>query len=89
MQIQPLQVLEADQFQGAYTAMTKAGVKVFMGLTDTRFAVNRQRVVDLAAKIVCRRSILSGSSWKRAVSCPMARTVPNGAGASFTLSIAF
>jgi putative ABC transport system substrate-binding protein len=30
--------------------MSKAGTNAFMGLTDTRFGANRQRIVDLGTK---------------------------------------
>jgi putative ABC transport system substrate-binding protein len=48
--VHPVEVSGPDALANSFSAMTKAGVRVFMGLTDTRFAVNRQRVVDLAAK---------------------------------------
>ena len=51
MQIQPLQVLEADQFQGAYTAMTKERAQALIIFIGSFTAFHRKEILELAAKI--------------------------------------
>ena len=51
VQIQPLQVLEADQFQRAYTAMTKDRAQALIIFLGTFTAFHRKELLELAAKI--------------------------------------
>jgi len=50
VEVRALEVSGPDALASSFSAMNKAGINAFMGLTDTRFAVNRQRVVELATK---------------------------------------
>ena len=51
VQIQPLQVLEPDQFQRAYTAMTKERAQALIIFSGTFTAFHRRALLELAAKI--------------------------------------
>ena len=51
VQIQPLQVLEADQFQRAYTAMTKDRAQALIIFLGTFTAFHRKELLELGAKI--------------------------------------
>ena len=51
VQIQPLQVLEPDQFQRAYTAMTKERAQALIIFVGTFTAFHRKELLELAAKI--------------------------------------
>jgi putative ABC transport system substrate-binding protein len=50
IELQPVEVGGANELEGAFAAMTKAGANSFTGLTDTRFANNRKRIIELVAK---------------------------------------
>jgi len=50
VQVRPVEIRGANDLASGFSAMTKAGVHAFMGLTDTRFGGNRRRIVDLSAK---------------------------------------
>lgn len=50
VEVKPLEIRGPDSLASSFAAMNKAQMKAFMGLTDTRFAINRPRIVDLAAK---------------------------------------
>jgi putative ABC transport system substrate-binding protein len=50
IELQTMEVGGANELESAFPAMTKAGANAFMGLTDTRFANNRMRIIDLVAK---------------------------------------
>jgi putative ABC transport system substrate-binding protein len=51
VQIQPLQVLEPDQFQRAYTAMTKERAQALIIFVGSFIAFHRKDLLELAAKI--------------------------------------
>ena len=51
VQIQPLQVLEPDQFQRAYTAMTKERAQALIIFVGSFIAFHRKELLELAAKI--------------------------------------
>ena len=51
MQIQPLHVLEPNQFQSAYTAMTKERAQALIIFLGSFTAFHRTTLLDLAAKI--------------------------------------
>ena len=51
VQIQPLQVLEPDQFQRAYTAMTKERAQALIIFPGTFTGFHRNALLELAAKI--------------------------------------
>ncbi len=51
VQIQPLQVLEPDQFQRAYTAMTKERAQALIIFLGSFTAFHRKELLELAAKI--------------------------------------
>ena len=51
VQIQPLQVLEPDQFQRAYTAMTKERAQALIIFLGSFTAFHRKDLLELAAKI--------------------------------------
>ncbi len=51
VQIQPLHVLEPDQFQRAYTAMTKERADALIIFSGSFTGVHRTTLLDLAAKI--------------------------------------
>jgi ABC-type uncharacterized transport system substrate-binding protein len=51
VQIQPLHVLEPDQFQSAYTAMTKERAQALIIFTGSFTSPHRRELLDLAAKI--------------------------------------
>jgi putative ABC transport system substrate-binding protein len=59
VQIQPLQVLEPDQFQPAYAAMTKERAHALIIFPGTFTAFHRKSLLELAAKIgiptICAR----------------------------------
>jgi putative ABC transport system substrate-binding protein len=48
--LKPVKVGGAGDLESAFTAMTHGGANAFMGLTDTRFATHRKRVIELVAK---------------------------------------
>jgi putative ABC transport system substrate-binding protein len=48
--IQPLEIRGAEELESAFSAITHAGVNAFMGLTDTRLATNRNRIIEFCAK---------------------------------------
>jgi putative ABC transport system substrate-binding protein len=50
VEVQPVEVRGLDDLASSFSAMSKAGTNAFMGLTDTRFGANRQRIVDLGTK---------------------------------------
>ena len=50
VEVRAMEVSAPDTLASSFSAMNKAGIHAFMGLTDTRFAVNRQRIVELATK---------------------------------------
>jgi putative ABC transport system substrate-binding protein len=51
VQIQPLQVLEPDQFQRAYAAMTKERAQALIIFSGSFTNPHRRELLDLAAKI--------------------------------------
>jgi ABC-type uncharacterized transport system substrate-binding protein len=51
VQIQPLHVLEPDQFQSGYTAMTKARAQALIIFSGSFTSPHRRELLDLAAKI--------------------------------------
>ena len=51
VQIQPLQVLEPDQFQRSYTAMTKERAQALIVFVGSFTAFHRKELLELAAKI--------------------------------------
>ena len=51
VQIQPLQVLEPDQFQRSYTAMTKERAQALIIFVGSFIAFHRKELLELAAKI--------------------------------------
>ena len=51
VQIQPLQVLEPDQFQRSYTAMTKERAQALIIFVGSFTAFHRKELLELAAKI--------------------------------------
>ena len=51
VQIQPLQVLESDQFERAYTAMTKERAQALIVFVGSFTAFHRKELLELAAKI--------------------------------------
>ena len=50
IELKPVEIGGADELAKAFSAMTRGGVNAFMGLTDTRFANNRKRIIELVAK---------------------------------------
>jgi putative ABC transport system substrate-binding protein len=50
VEVQPVEVRGPDDLASSFSAMSKAGANAFMGLTDTRFGANRQRIVELGTK---------------------------------------
>jgi len=50
VEVRAVEVTGPDILASSFSAMNKAGINAFMGLTDTRYAVNRPRVVALATK---------------------------------------
>jgi putative ABC transport system substrate-binding protein len=51
VQIQPLHVLEPDQFQRAYAAMTKERAQALIIFVGSFIAFHRKELLELAAKI--------------------------------------
>jgi putative ABC transport system substrate-binding protein len=50
VKVQTVEVRGPEDLASSFSAITKAGANAFMGLTDTRFGANRQRIVDLGTK---------------------------------------
>ena len=50
IRLQRVGVREPDEFQGAFTAMTREHAGAFLVVADTMFSTHRVRLVDLAAK---------------------------------------
>jgi putative ABC transport system substrate-binding protein len=50
IELRSVEVRGAEDLVKAFSAMTHGGANGFMGLTDTRFANNRKRVIELVAK---------------------------------------
>ncbi len=50
VQLQPVEVGEAKELENVFSAMTNTGTNAFMGLTDTRFATNRKRIIELVVR---------------------------------------
>jgi putative ABC transport system substrate-binding protein len=48
--LQPVEIRGANDLGSAFMAVTKAGANGFLALTDTRFANNRRRIVELVSK---------------------------------------
>jgi putative ABC transport system substrate-binding protein len=48
--LQLVEVVSTADLANAFSAITHAGVNAFMGLTDTRYANNRSRIIKLVAK---------------------------------------
>jgi putative ABC transport system substrate-binding protein len=48
LQLEPLEVRGPDDLESAFSAMTRANADAFMGMTDTRLARNRKRIVKLS-----------------------------------------
>ena len=50
VELQPLEVGSANELENAFSSMAQGGANAFLGLTDTRFANNRKRIIDLVLK---------------------------------------
>lgn len=50
LQLEPVEVGGPNDLENAFLAMTRANADAFMGMTDTRLARNRKRIVKLAVK---------------------------------------
>ena len=50
IQLQPVEVRGPNDLETGFAAITQAGANGFMGLTDTRLARNRKRIVALSVK---------------------------------------
>jgi len=50
VQLQPVEVRGPDDLENAFSAMTRGRAGAFIGLTDTRFGGNRNRIAELSAK---------------------------------------
>jgi putative ABC transport system substrate-binding protein len=50
IELKPVEVTRVTDLDNAFSAMTHVGANAFMGLTDTRFANNRKRVIELVAR---------------------------------------
>ncbi len=50
LQLEPVEVGGPDDLESAFSAMTRANANAFMGMTDTRLARNRKRIVKLGVK---------------------------------------
>ncbi len=50
LQLEPVEVGGPDDLENAFSAMTRANADAFMGMTDTRLARNRKRIVKLSVK---------------------------------------
>ena len=50
IQLRPIEVGSANDLETAFLGMAKNGADAFMGLTDTRFATNRKRIIELVLK---------------------------------------
>ncbi len=50
LQLEPVEVRGPDDLENAFSAMTRTNADAFMGMTDTRLARNRKRIVKLAVK---------------------------------------
>jgi putative ABC transport system substrate-binding protein len=50
VKVQSVEIRGTNELESGFSAMTKAGANAFMGVTDTRFGGNRQRIVELSAK---------------------------------------
>jgi putative ABC transport system substrate-binding protein len=50
IELQAVEVVSATDLENAFSAMTHARVNAFMGLTDTRYANNRKRIIELVLK---------------------------------------
>jgi putative ABC transport system substrate-binding protein len=48
--LQPVEIRGANDLGSAFMAVTKAGANGFLALTDTRFANNRRRIVELVGE---------------------------------------
>jgi putative ABC transport system substrate-binding protein len=48
--LQPVEIRGANDLGSAFMAATKAGADGFLALTDTRFANNRRRIIELVGK---------------------------------------
>ncbi len=50
IKIRPVEVGSANELESAFVRMAQEGADAFMGLTDTRFATNRKRIIELVVK---------------------------------------
>ena len=50
VELLPVEIKNANEAASAISATIQAGAKAFMGLTDTRFASNRKRIIELVTK---------------------------------------
>jgi putative ABC transport system substrate-binding protein len=50
VEIQPVEIKSVDQAASAITANVRAGANAFLALTDTRFANNRKKIIELVGK---------------------------------------
>jgi len=50
VEVRAVDVAGPESLESAFAEMKKVGIHAFVGLTDTRYAVNRPRVVDLSIK---------------------------------------
>ena len=50
VELLPVEIKSANEAASAISAIMQAGANAFMGLTDTRFASNRKRIIELVMK---------------------------------------
>jgi putative tryptophan/tyrosine transport system substrate-binding protein len=50
VELLPVEIKSANEAASAISATIQAGANAFMGLTDTRFASNRKRIIELVVK---------------------------------------
>jgi putative ABC transport system substrate-binding protein len=50
IQVQPVEIRGPNDLETGFAAINAASTNAFMGLTDTRFAGNRQRIMELSVK---------------------------------------
>jgi putative ABC transport system substrate-binding protein len=50
IELQPMELRATNELSDAFLAAMRVGANGFIGLTDTRFATNRKRIIDLAVE---------------------------------------
>jgi putative tryptophan/tyrosine transport system substrate-binding protein len=73
LQLQLLEARGPRDFDGAFAAMAKERVGALLVVTDPAFIPHRERLVELAVKTGCRRSLHKGRMRRPGASCPTAR----------------